>query len=73
VIYMGKVKIPDLPELPELPLLDENEIGQRIGNAFTTIGRKAGKRAGRAIGNNVELVVGVVNDILELPRDLTKK
>lgn len=70
---MGKVTIPDLPALPELPLLDENDIGQRIGNMFATIGRKAGRRAGRYVGNTVEFAVGTINDIIELPRDLTKK
>lgn len=70
---MAKITLPDLPELPELPLLDENDIGQRIGNMFTTIGKKAGKRVGRYVGNTIEFAVGTVNDVLELPRDLTKK
>ena len=70
---MGKFKLPDVPELPEIPLIDENELGQRIGRVAERVGERAGKRIGMGVGNIVSFSVGVVNDILELPRELTKR
>ena len=70
---MGKMKLPDLPELPELTLLDEDDLGTRVGHVAERIGEKVGKRVGSAVGGVVSFGVGVVNDTLELPRELTKK
>jgi hypothetical protein len=73
MINMGKLTIPDLPELPELPLLDETDIGKRVGKTFETVGEKLGKRVGSGIGGIITFGVGTINDVLELPRELTKK
>ncbi len=70
---VSRVRLPDLPELPEISLLDEDDIGRRIGRVAEVIGAKTGKRIGFATGGIASFVVGVVNDVLELPRELTKK
>ena len=70
---MGKMKLPDLPELPEIPLIDEDDLGTRVGHVAEVIGERTGKRIGSAVGGIVSFGVGVANDILELPRELTKK
>ncbi len=69
----SKVTLPELPELPEIPLLDEDDLGRRIGHVAEVIGEKTGKRIGSAVGGVVSFGIGVVNDVLELPRELTKK
>jgi len=67
------MKLPDLIELPEIPLIDEEDLGRRLGHAGEVIGEKAGKRIGSAVGGIVSFGVGAANDIIELPRELTKK
>lgn len=73
MVNMGKMKLPDLPELPEIPLLDEDDLGQRVGHVAEKIGEKVGKRVGSAVGGIVSFGVGVINDAIELPGELTKK
>lgn len=70
---MGKIKLPDFPELPEIPQIDEEDVGRRVGNVAEKIGMKAGKRVGSAVGGFTSLWIGVVNDVLDLPRELLKK
>jgi len=70
---MGKIRIPDLPELPEMTLLDEKDLGKRVNKTFETIGEKLGKRVGSGVGGIITFGIGTVNDLLELPRELTKK
>lgn len=69
----NKVTLPDFPALPEIPLLDEDDIGRRIGHVAEVIGERAGKRLGSAVGGVVSFGIGIANDILELPSELTKK
>ena len=70
---MGKFKLPDVPELPEIAIVDEDDLGRRIGTVCERIGERAGKRLGTGIGGVVTFTVGTINDILELPSELTKK
>ena len=70
---MGKFKLPDVPELPEIPTVDEDDLGRRLSTVCERIGERAGKRAGTVIGGVVSFGVGTINDLLELPRELTKK
>ena len=70
---MGKFKLPDVPELPEIAIVDEDDLGQRLATVCERIGERAGKRLGSAVGGVVTFGVGTINDILELPRELTKK
>jgi hypothetical protein len=70
---MGKIVLPEIPEIPELPLLDEKDVGDRIGRVAEKAGERLGKRIGQGVGGVVTFGLGVVNDIIELPRDLLKK
>jgi len=70
---MGKMLLPDVPELPELPTIDEKDLGDRIGRVAERAGERLGKRVGQGVGGIVSFGVGVINDIIDLPNDLTKK
>ena len=70
---MGKVRLPDMPSLPEIPLLDEKDIGDRVSRVAERMGERLGKRTGSAVGGVISFGIGVINDILELPSELTKK
>ncbi|MBE9479098.1 MAG: hypothetical protein IMY80_03960 [Chloroflexi bacterium] len=70
---MGKVTLPELPELPEIPLIDEKDLGERIGRVAERAGERLGKRIGQGVGGVITFGLGTINDIIELPRDLLKK
>ena len=70
---MGKIVLPDIPELPEIPVVDEKDLGDRFSRVAERIGERAGRRLGSAVGGIITFGVGTINDILELPRELTKK
>ena len=70
---MGKIVLPELPELPEVPLLDEKDVGDRIGRVAERAGERLGKRVGQGVGGIITFTLGTINDIIELPRDLMKK
>ena len=70
---MGKIVLPEIPELPEIPTIDEVDLGERVGRVAERAGERLGKRVGQGVGGVITFGVGIINDIIDLPRDLTKK
>ena len=54
-------------------LLDEKDVGDRIGRVAERAGERLGKRVGQGVGGVITFTLGTINDIIELPRDLMKK